>query len=147
MNKQSKLFKTFRISILTTLILLVAEFVLGMYTALFVEFPDSLANGNAWAWSFSQSPVILFHVLLGTLLLVTSLIALGLGLASKNKAGVITAALGLVLVLVAYGSGSVFLSNVQNDNYSFWMALGFMGSLASYGVGYYQTRPFQQEKL
>jgi hypothetical protein len=36
--------------------------------------------------------------------------------------------------------GSAFLSNVADDNYSFLMALGFMGSMLSYGVAFYLTR-------
>jgi hypothetical protein len=37
-------------------------------------------------------------------------------------------------------SGSAFLSNVAEDNYSFLMALGFIGSLLSYGAAFYLTR-------
>ena len=146
MKPSNKLLKAFRLSILITLILLIAEFVLGMYTTLFIEFPDSLNNGNAWTWSFSQSPVIQSHVYVGTLLFVISLVALGLSFASKSKPGIITAVLGLVLILVSYVSGSAFLSNVQDDAYSFWMALGFIGALVTYAVGYYLTRPFNQVK-
>lgn len=56
MDRSMKLFKAFRGHVLAILVLLVVEFVLGMVTALFVQFPDLLTNGNAWAWSMSLKP-------------------------------------------------------------------------------------------
>jgi hypothetical protein len=141
MNPSSKLFRAFRITVLLTLIALVLEFILGIYTNLFVEFPDSLVNGNGWAWSMSQSPILVAHVLLGTLLLAASLLALGLGISLKSKTAIGSSAAGLVMMGLAYLSGSAFLTNIQVDGYSFSMALGFMGSLAAYGAAYYLTRP------
>lgn len=141
MKPSSKLFRAFRLTVLLTLIALALEFILGIYTNLFVEFPDSIVNGNAWAWSMSQSPVIIAHVLLGTLLLAASLLALGLGVALKSKTAIVSSTAGLVMMGLAYLSGSAFLANVQVDGYSFWMALGFIGTLAAYGSAYYLTRP------
>jgi hypothetical protein len=147
MKNSSKTYKALRMTLHITLMLLVVEFVLGMYTALFVQFPDTLTSGNAWSWSFSQSPIILAHIIFGTLLFVAALAALGLSFPVRNKAGIITAGLGFVLVLVAYMSGSIFLTNVENDAYSFTMALGFMGAFISYGVGYYLTRPADENSV
>jgi hypothetical protein len=144
MNPSSKLFRAFRITVLITLIALVLEFILGMYTALFVQFPDSLVNGNGWEWSMAQSPVIISHVLLGTLLVLASLLALGFGIALKSKPAVFSSAAGVVMMLLAYLSGSTFLANIQVDGYSFSMALGFIGTLAAFGAAYYLTRPASQ---
>jgi hypothetical protein len=140
MNLSSKVFRGFRITILLTLLALVLEFILGMYTSLFVEFPDSLSNGDAWGWSMAQSPVITAHVVLGSLLVVASLAALGFGIALKNRSAIASTAVGLLLMLIAYLSGGVFLSNVQMDAYSFLMALAFMGTMLAYGTGFYLTR-------
>jgi hypothetical protein len=140
MKALPKLYRLFRLSVLLTLVALVLEFVLGMYTALFIEFPDSVANGNAWAWSMAQSPVILVHVLLGTVLVGASLLAFGLGLTLKSKAAISTTLAGLILTGLAYLSGGVFLSDIQADGYSFSMALGFMGAVVAYGMAYYLTR-------
>jgi hypothetical protein len=141
MKPSSKIFRAFRITVLLTLIALVLEFILGMYTALFIEFPDSLTNGNAWEWAMAQSPIISTHVLLGTLLVIGSLLSLGFGIALKSKSAIASSVAGLLLMLLTYLSGSAFLADVQLDSYSFLMALGFIGTLAAYGTGYYLTRP------
>jgi hypothetical protein len=144
MQPQSKLFRAFRVIVLLTLIALALEFILGVYTSLFIEFPDSLQNGNAWAWSMSHDPIVTTHVFLGTLLVVASLLAMGLSIALKNKTAITWTAAGLVMMIVAYLSGSIFLANIQVDAYSFSMALGFLGALITNGVGFYLTRPASQ---
>jgi hypothetical protein len=45
------------------------------------------------------------------------------------------------MILIAYLSGSIFLGNIENDQYSFSMALGFIGAMVVYGLAYYRTRP------
>ena len=130
----------FRWAVALTIVGLVAEFVLGMYTALFVEFPDSLVAGNAWGWTMTSSPVIQVHIYVGTFLVLAGLIALGLGIATRRVSAITTSALGLILILVAWLSGGAFLSNVAQDNLSFSMALAFLGSLLAYGAALYYTR-------
>ena len=144
MNQSQKYQRPFHLVALLTLVVLVLEYILGMYTALFVEFPDSLVDGNAWTWSMSQSPIIMAHVLLGTLLVIGSLLGLGLGIAAKSKVAISASVVGLVTIMVAYLSGSVFLSNVQSDAYSFSMSLGFLGALLAYGAAYYLTGASRQ---
>lgn len=144
MNQSNKLFRAFQMSVLIILIALVLEFIFGMYTALFVNFPDSLVNGNGWEWSMAQSPIIMIHVLLGTLLVVGSFLALGLAIAIKSKTAISTSLVGLVMMGIAYLSGSIFLSNIQLDRYSFAKALGFVGALVICGMAYYLTLPIGQ---
>ena len=141
MDRSMKLFKAFKGHLLAILVLLVVEFVLGMYTALFVEFPDSLANGNAWAWSMSQSPVVLLHIIVGTLLFLAALVVLVLSFLLRSKAANVTGILGFVTIVVAYLSGSTFLSDISQNIYSFTMSLGFIAAAVVYGVGYYLLRP------
>ena len=136
--------KFFRWAVMLTLLALVAEFVLGMYTALFVEFPDSLVQGNAWAFAFTGSPVIAAHIYLGTFLILMGLISLALGIATSRWSANITSILGLLLMFAAYWSGSLFLTNVQENMPSFLMALSFMGSLLAYCAGLYYTRAPQK---
>lgn len=133
--------KWFRTMTLATLGSLVIEFVLGIYTALFVEFPDTLVNGNAWVWSMKDSPIILTHIMVGTLLLVLSLLAVIFAFITRKTPAVVWSVMGLLLTVVAYLAGSIFLGNVEQDAYSFLMAIGFIGSMLSYGVAYYLTRP------
>ena len=138
--------KFFRVQTVAILVALVLEFVLGMYTALFVQIPDTLADGNAWSWSMQQSPIIAAHVLLGSLLLLLGLSILGFGFASRSRNAMIWSIAGFLLTGVAYLSGGAFLANVSLDNYSFSMALGFLGSLLAYFAALYFTRPLDEDK-
>ena len=140
MRNTSKNIRVFRSLTLATLGSLVLEFVLGMYTALFVEFPDTVVNGNGWAWSMKESPILMVHVLLGSLLVLLTILTVIFGFTSHSKPAIVWSVTGFVLTMVAYMGGSIFLSNVAEDNYSFLMALGFMGSLLAYGVAFYLTR-------
>jgi hypothetical protein len=142
MRNTSKNLKVFRSLTLATLCSLVLEFVLGMYNALYIQFPDTLVNGNGWAWSMKESPIIIAHVFLGTLLVLLTISTVIFGFASRSKPAVIWSVTGLVLTLAAYMSGSIFLANVAEDNYSFLMALGFMGSMLSYGAAFYLTQQY-----
>ena len=144
MKNTSKNLKVFRSLTLVTLCSLVLEFVLGIYNALFIEFPDSLVNGNGWAWSIKESPIIMAHVIVGSILLLFTILTVIFGLRSRSKPAIIWSVSGLVLTLLAYMSGSVFLSNVADDNYSFLMALGFIGALVTYGAAFYLTHPTSQ---
>jgi len=144
MKNTSKFLRTFRLHTLITLVALVFEFILGMYTALFIEFPDTLVDGNGWGWAMKASPIIFAHVILGTLLILLAISTLAFGFASHSKNAIISSAAGLILMLVAYLSGSTFLANVAADNYSFAMALGFLGCMLAYGAAFYFTHPTEK---
>jgi hypothetical protein len=140
MDQSFKRFRAFRLDVLLILITLVLEFILGMYTALYVTFPDSLVNGDAWQWSIAHSPILMAHVLLGVLMMVLSILALGFSIATKSSAAISTSAVGLILMGIAFFSGAVFLSNIQQASYSFSMSLGFIGATIVYVAAYYLTR-------
>jgi hypothetical protein len=140
-DKSAKRLRAFRVSTLIAIAALILEFLLGMYTALFVQFPDSLSQGNAWAWSMSQSAVTLAHIVIGTALVGVALASLGLGLAARSRAAILSSSAGLLLTGLAYMSGAIFLSNIESDAYSFSMAIGFIGAILAYGIGYHRTQP------
>jgi hypothetical protein len=144
MKNNSKNLKVFRSLTLATLCSLVLEYILGMYNALFVQFPDTLVDGNGWPWAMKESPVIAAHVILGSLLVLLTISTVIYGFTSHSKSAIVWSVTGLVLTLLAYMSGSAFLANVAEDNYSFLMSLGFMGALAAYGAAFYLTRPMGQ---
>jgi hypothetical protein len=139
MSNTSKNLIVFRSLTLATLCGLVLEFILGMVNALFVQFPGTLVDGNAWAWSMQGSPIISAHVIVGSLLLLLTLLTVVFGFASRRKPAIVWSVAGLILTALAYLSGSAFLSNVAENNYSLLMALAFMGSLMSYSVAFYLT--------
>ena len=141
MIQSSKFHRVFRLHVLLMLIALVSQFILGMYSNLFVKFPDTLVNGNAWEWSMSHNAIVMAHVVLGALTGADRTLHPWLCHRLKSKAAITTAIIGLVMMLVAYFSGSIFLGNIENDSYSFSMALGFLGAMVTYGLAYYLTRP------
>lgn len=141
MNNTNYLIKAFRIQALVVMVCLIVQFVLGMYTALYVQFPDTLVNGNGWSWSMQESPIIMAHVILGSLLVLLAISMIGFGLAARSKPAIISALTGLGMTGLAYLSGGAFLANVANNDSSFLMALGFMGCVLAYGTAYYFTRP------
>jgi hypothetical protein len=141
MNMSPKLNQTFRMSTFVMLLALVSEFILGMYTALFVHFPDTLVKGNAWEWAMAQSPVIVTHVVLGSIMAILSILIFIFGIALKNKAAIVASFIGLAMIWFAYLSGSVFLVNIEEDSYSFTMSIGFIAAMVAYGVGVSFARP------
>jgi hypothetical protein len=128
-------FGAFRIAFLITLVLLVIQYVLGMIANLEVQFPGNLPGGNAWSWVWSHSLIIQLHISIGTLLLVVALVALILSCVARNMVGIIAAAAGLAMIILAWLSGAAFLADQQNT-LSLWMALSFIGAFIAYVLGY-----------
>ena len=137
-------FGAFRLAFLVTLGLLVVQYVLGMISNLEVQFPGNLPGGNAWGWVWSHSLIIQLHIYIGTLLLVAALVALVLSSVARNIVGSIAAAAGLALIILAWLSGAAFLASQQNT-LSLWMALGFMGALVAYILGYSLSRSLDRK--
>jgi len=137
-------FGAFRLAFLVTLGLLVVQYVLGMFSNLEVQFPGNLPGGNAWGWVWSHSLIIQLHIYIGTLLLVVALVALVLSSVARNIVGSIAAAAGLALIILAWLSGAAFLASQQNT-LSLWMALGFMGALVAYILGYSLSRSLDRK--
>ena len=134
MNHMNARVRAVRATFLVTLVLLVIQYVLGMIASLEVQLPA----GDAWSWALQNSPIILLHIILGTLLLVGALVAVILSSVARHTAGIITASAGVVLLIVAWRSGADFLAT-QHNTASLWMALGFMGAFIAYLLGYALT--------
>ena len=130
----------FRGVLLALLVLLVPQFVLGMVINLDIPFPGTLHGVHAWQWALAQS-VIALHIALGTLLVLLTVGAVGLGIAMRRLAPLLSSVLGCVLLLLTWVSGYLFLTEGQQNVRSLTMALGFLGALITYAVGYYVTRP------
>ena len=129
----------FRGFLLALLVLLVPQFVLGMLINLYVPFPGALLGRSAWQWALSQ-PLIQLHLALGTLLVILALATVALGIATHRVPTLAWSLLGCVMLLLAWLSGDLFLSEGQQATRSLTMALGFLGALIAYAVGYYMTR-------
>jgi hypothetical protein len=113
-------------------ILLVGQYMLGMYTNLYVQIPDAV---DGWKW-MSNSLVLMGHVTLGTLVLVVSVAILVLGVRARSRAGVIASVAGLLGIGASLMGGSAFM-NGQSDAMSFVMAAGLGLAMLAYAAGLY----------
>jgi hypothetical protein len=114
------------------IILLVGQYVLGMYTNLFVTIPDGV---DGWKW-MSNSMVIMGHVTLGTLVLVVSAAILVLGVRARAARWIVASVAGLVGISASLFGGSTFM-NGQSDVMSFLMACGLGLAMLAYAAGLY----------
>ena len=113
------------------MLLTVVEFLLGMWSNLYERLlPSSITSAFSNPY-LSIDRALAAHVAVGVLL---GLLALGLALwgALRHRPRVLFAGLGaLVGILVAAGSGELFLSK-GDPIYSFLMALGFLIAFGSF---------------
>jgi hypothetical protein len=126
------------------LVLLIAQFVLGMITNLFVTIPthhpgakDSnffAGVGHVLVWAVSSGPsrtALAIHAVLGVLLFLDSISLVVLAAKARVRSLVVAAALGLVFVLGAGFNGASFLEYNENAN-SLIMALLFALATSTY---------------
>jgi hypothetical protein len=109
---------------------LTLQYLLGMYTDLFVAFPEGAQGDAAWHFAETQIPLIL-HIILG-LFLFTGAVALCVrAYRYGDKEWRIVSIVGLLAILAAVASGSEFVDS-QNDAFSYSMAVAFLVAVAAY---------------
>jgi len=119
---------------ITLVLVLVLQYILGMYTALYIEIPEDVSG-----WTFmGNSMVILSHVILGTLLAVAAIWLLAASIKKMNRFWILFSVFGLAGISLALMTGSAFMDGQSNDN-SFLMSLGLGISLLSYAAGIYAS--------
>jgi hypothetical protein len=133
-----------RVTALSMMLLLVAQFVVGIVANLYVTIPATIPGTKAGkpdiGWALAHSPVDLrIHVVLAFLLVAAALVMAGLGVATRRAAWIITTLTGAVMILVATSGGLGFLSGASSAS-SLQMALGFMGAFLAYAAGFYVTK-------
>ena len=134
MESRSKL-KKHGISII---IFLVIQYLLGMYTTMFVQFPEHAKEGQLWLFAWHQIPLAL-HIIIGLALLIDVIILIVRSFLEKSTVWIITSVVGAVAILTAVTGGSLFIPT-QMDIYSFIMAVGFIIALLSFGWGVYKDK-------
>src|SRR5664279_5281870 len=87
---------------------LTIQYILGMASNLFVQFPNSTNQGLLWEFAWKQVPLAL-HIVIGTLLLIGSIILFVRSIMSKNKLWIKASSLGLFGILIAGFSGEHFI--------------------------------------
>jgi len=120
--------------------MLLLLFILGIIANLYVELPEGLMGGAAWAWVFGNSAIIAIHAVLGMLLLVIALASLIFAILARRTGWIVASVLGLAFTLLAASSGADFVSNGGANLSSLLMAFGFLGALVSYVIAVFQPK-------
>jgi hypothetical protein len=136
-----------RTSFLWALVLLVAQFLLGMGVNLFVKIPTDHPGSNApeyfsgvaqsVTWAILQGHILLaVHAAFGLVLVLAAVGTIVQAARIRTRGAVICAALGFIGVLGAGFNGGSFL-NYRQDNSSMLMAAGFAVAVIAYSAGLY----------
>jgi hypothetical protein len=113
-------------------ILLVIQFILGMYNNLYVTFPKTGFLNN---WKFAgRSITESLHILIGTTILVLTFTTLARAIRMKNRHMVTVGTIGGFAMLLAFIGGILYVST-QNDIWSFAMSIGFLIGILNFNIG------------
>jgi branched-subunit amino acid transport protein len=134
---------------LVMLILLAAQFLVGMLVNLFVTVPSAHPGTNApeyfsgvvtgVLWVLGHGTLwLLLHSIAGLALFLCSLLLLGLAIASRRRAWIISSIFGLLGIMTAGFNGASFL-NYGHDFSSLLMSIGFLLAVIPYMIGIYVT--------
>lgn len=120
------------------IVLLILQYLLGMITNLFVQFPQDKHGGQLWVFAWKQIPLAA-HIILGILLIIGSIVLVIRAMRQKNKSWIIASIIGVLSILVAGVSGAIFIPS-QAAIYSFIMSISFIAAFISYGWGIYVSK-------
>ena len=135
-----------RLQIISTIMLLLlsVQFLVGMVVNLYVKVPSvhpgaeasdyfvGVVQGLAWVLIHGTLALVV-HVVLGLLLFLIALILIGLAIASRRRAWIITSLIGLLGIMAAGFNGASFM-NYGHDFSSLLMSIGFLMSAISYMI-------------
>jgi hypothetical protein len=140
---------------LGTLITLVAQFMLGMTTNLFVQIPTSHPGANppeyfsgvvqsvTWAIFHGPSIWLVLHAVLGLLIVLAAFGLLFRTIPTRNRLAITTSVIGALAVLAAGFNGGSYL-NYHEDFSSMIMATCFAIAVTAYLVGLFGLPPQQE---
>ncbi len=133
-NHQFRHSKRIRELSVVILFVLFFQFLLGMWSNLFVTFPTQSSSVNPLDNVFVNGPYVLTaHIVTGLVLGILSIALLALSVIARKKRAIALALGGLGSILLAGESGIEFvLGWYSNNGFSFSMALGFALSFAIY---------------
>lgn len=133
-----------------TLLLLAVQFLIGMLVNLYVTVPAVHPGANASnyfsgvvqavVWALTHGTLyLLLHAIIGLLLFLASLILMGLAIAARRRAWIISSIIGWIGIMGAGFNGASFMNYGHNFS-SLLMSIGFLLAVISYAVGFYVTR-------
>ena len=136
-----------RITFLFALVVLIAQFLLGMAVNLFVTIPDQHPGANppeyfsgvaqSVTWAILHGHLLLaVHAAFGLVIVLAAAGTLVQAIWNRRRGIVVSAVFGFIGVLAAGFNGGSFL-NYNQDFSSMLMAAGFAIAIVSYSVGLY----------
>src|SRR5258706_11444151 len=136
-----------RISFLFALVMLIAQFLLGMAVNLFVKIPTDHPGANppeyfsgvaqSVTWAILHGNLLLaIHGGFGIVLVIAAVGTLVQAIGNRRRGIVLLAVFGFIGVLAAGFNGGSFL-NYRQDFSSLLMATGFAIAVVAYSVGLY----------
>jgi hypothetical protein len=128
------------------LILLAAQFLIGMLVNLFVQVPTAHPGANASnyfvgvaqdvAWAlFNTQWELLIHVVVGLLLFILSIVLLVLAIISRRGKWITISILGLIGIMGAGFNGASFMNYGGLNISSLLMSIGFLLAAICYTIG------------
>ena len=145
-DKTKRNMKMVRIGLPIMLVLLVIQFIVGMYLNFYVELPanhpgihGSYAPSIPWAIAGHAGIALAIHVVNWILLTLGAIALVVRSILSRRKANIVGTSFGLLFILMAGSGGLTFLNRGGADKESFMMALGFILALVAYGVTLYKV--------
>jgi hypothetical protein len=136
-----------RLRVLTViiLVLLAAQFLVGMLVNLFVQVPTAHPGANApeyfsgvvqgVVWALLHAPLWLqVHTIVGLLLFIASIMLIAFAIAARRRAWIILSIIGLFGIMAGGFNGASFM-NYGHDFSSLLMSLGFLLAAIPYVIG------------
>ena len=120
------------------IIALILQYLLGIASNLFTQFPDTKDAGRLWLYAWSQTSLAL-HIILGLLLLFGSIILIIRALIKRDFIWIIASVVGFLAIIGSVIAGAIFVTS-QSNVYSFAMSVGFIVALLSYFFGVYKSK-------
>jgi hypothetical protein len=136
-----------RITFLFALVMLIAQFLLGMAVNLFVKIPTDHPGSNppeyfsgvaqSVTWAILHGNVLLaIHAAFGLVLVIAAIGTLVQAIGNRRRGIVVSSAFGFIGILGAGFNGGSFL-NYHEDFSSMIMATGFAIAMVAYSAGLY----------
>lgn len=154
-SRSRALSRAWRVLIAAILLLLLAQFLVGMVVNLYVQIPSAhpgtrgatpfsedvpqIEQGLGWALAHGDLNLRI-HVVLGLLLGLTALLIIGLAIATRRRARVLISVAGALTIAGASINGVAFLNAGGQALNSLAMSVNFLLALVIYAVTLYRTR-------
>lgn len=110
------------------------QFVLGMYTNLFVVIPRlTFRHAFRHMMDMSMAPILMVHMMLGLALAIGATIVLFMRWSKQDGTRRLAIVAWAAVFVAGYGGVTFFLGGHQNSD-SFLMAVGWLLAVGTYGI-------------